>query len=143
MTTVDSTQPDNDPLKLRILVVDDSGAMRQIIRSLLRQVGVTEVDEAPDGEEALRRLRNPRLADPDVIISDLHMEGVDGLQLCNIIRRDEKIRNRSIPVVILTGDTDDMIHEVGRQLGAVEVLVKPVSAEELLETIQTAVGFTV
>ncbi len=142
MTSDAYTPAGVDLVKLRVLVVDDSGTMRKIVSRLLRQVGITEVDEAANGEAALRRLRSPRLDDPDVIISDLHMDGVDGLQLCNTIRRDKKIRNRAIPVVILTGDSDDLIHEVGLQLGATEILVKPVSAQQLLESIQTAIGFT-
>ena len=87
---------DIDPTGLRILVVDDQATMRKIVRRLLMQVGIENVDEAANGEEALARLRNPRLDDPDVIVSDLHMDGIDGLELCNTIRRDERIRNRRI-----------------------------------------------
>ena len=130
-----------DPTMLRVLIVDDQKSMRRIVRQLLKQSGITEVDEAANGEEALAWLRHPRRPDPDVIITDLHMDGVDGLELCNTIRRDKNIRNRAIPVVILTGDEDELIHEVSQQLGATNVLTKPVSAEELLEGIQNAIGF--
>ncbi len=134
---------DIDPAGLRILVVDDQATMRKIVRRLLMQVGIENVDEAANGEEALARLRNPRIEDPDVIVSDLHMDGIDGLELCNIIRRDERIRNRSIPIVVLTGDDDELIHEVSEQVGAVAVLIKPVSAKELFDSIQAAIGFSV
>ena len=134
---------DIDPAGLRVLVVDDQATMRKIVRRLLMQVGIENVDEAANGEEALARLRNPRLDDPDVIVSDLHMDGIDGLELCNIIRRDERIRNRSIPIVVLTGDDDELIHEVSEQVGAVGVLIKPVSAKELFASIQAAIGFSV
>jgi two-component system chemotaxis response regulator CheY len=134
---------DIDPAGLRILVVDDQATMRKIVRRLLMQVGIENVDEAANGEEALARLRNPRFEDPDVIVSDLHMDGIDGLELCNIIRRDERIRNRSIPIVVLTGDDDELIHEVSEQVGAVAVLIKPVSAKELFDSIQAAIGFSV
>ncbi len=132
-----------DPADLRILVVDDHATMRKIVRRLLLQVGIENVDEAANGEEALARLRNPRIDDPDVIVSDLHMDGIDGLELCNIIRRDAGIRNRSIPIVVLTGDEDELIHEVTEQVGAVGVLVKPVSAIDLFDSIQAAIGFSV
>ncbi len=128
---------------LRVLVVDDQATMRSIVRRLLLQVGINNIDEAANGEEAIAKLRNPRAKDPDVIVSDLHMDGLDGLQLCNTIRRDKHIRNRSIPIVILTGDDDELIHEVSEQVGAVEVLTKPVNAKELFDCIQTAIGFAV
>ncbi len=128
---------------LRVLVVDDQPTMRSIVRRLLSQVGINNIDEAANGEEAIAKLRNPRAKDPDVIVSDLHMDGIDGLQLCNTIRRDKHIRNRSIPIVILTGDDDELIHEVSEQVGAVEVLTKPVNAKELFDCIQTAIGFAV
>jgi CheY-like chemotaxis protein len=132
-----------DPSLFRVLVVDDHGTMRKIVRRLLKQVGINAVDEASNGEEALAKLRNPRIPDPDVIVSDLHMEGIDGLQMCNIIRRDENIRNRAIPVIILTGDEDALVHEVSRQVGAARVLTKPISAEELMDAIQHVIGINV
>ncbi len=134
---------DFDPAGLRVLVVDDQATMRPIVRRLLTQVGIDDVDEAANGEEALAKLRNPRVKDPDVIVSDLHMDGIDGLELCNIIRRDERIRNRSIPIVVLTGDDDKLIHEVSEQVGAVKVLIKPVNAKDLFDCIQIAIGFSV
>ena len=126
---------------LRVLVVDDQGTMRSIIKRLLRQGGITDVEEASDGEEALEILRKPRTKSFDLIISDLHMERIDGISMCNTIRRCEKIRDRSIPVVILTGDDDDLLHEVVQQVGAVCVLTKPVSASELFDGISSATGF--
>jgi CheY-like chemotaxis protein len=131
-----------DPSMIRVLVVDDQAAMRSIIKRLLNQSGICNVDQAPNGEEALKRLRNPRIKDPDVIISDLHMDGIDGIELCNTIRRDERIRERAIPVLILTGDEDDLIHEVSQQVGAVRIMTKPISADELFSNIQDAIGIS-
>ena len=126
---------------LRVLVVDDQGAMRSTIKRLLRQGGITDVEEASDGEQALEILRGPRTKSFDLIISDLHMERLDGISMCNRIRRCEKIRDRSIPIVILTGDDDDLLHEVVQQVGAVCVLTKPVSVSELFDGIASATGF--
>ncbi len=134
---------DIDPGILRVLVVDDQKAMRSIVIRLLKQMGITEFEEARNGDEALQKLRNPRIKDPDVIVTDLHMDGMDGLELCNTIRRDENMRSRHIPVVVLTGDEDELIHEVTMQLGAAEVLTKPVSAPELFEGIRKAIGYAV
>lgn len=65
---------------LQVLVVDDQKSMRSIIRDLLKQAGIDKVEEGVNGDEALKWLRNPRADDPDVIITDLYM---DGMELCN------------------------------------------------------------
>ena len=127
---------------LQVLVVDDQKVMRSIIRNLLKQVGIEQVEEAANGEEALKWLQNPRTNEPDVIITDLYMDGMDGMELCHKIRRSEKLRSRATPIIILTGDEDEMMHEVGRQLGAASVLTKPVNTAELLEEIQTVIGYS-
>lgn len=127
---------------LRVLVVDDQKSMRSIIRNLLKQAGIDQVEEAANGEQALKYLQNPRSHKPDVIITDLYMDGMDGMELCNAIRRNEKLRGRSTPIIILTGEEDELMHEVGRQLGAASVLTKPVNAQELLDEIQSAIGYS-
>ncbi len=129
-----------DPSTIRVLVVDDQSTMRSIVKRLLKQSGIRDVDQAASGDEALKRLRDPRAKDPDIIISDLHMEGTDGIELCNTMRRDPKIRERAIPVLILTGEEDELIHEVTRQVGAARILTKPISATELFASIEAALG---
>ena len=62
---------------IRVLVVDDQRTMRQIIRRLLSQIGVRDVDDAEDGEQALKKLRSPTADKPDIVICDLHMEKMD------------------------------------------------------------------
>ena len=77
-----------------------------------------------------------------MIISDLHMDVLDGIGLCNAIRRDKNPDIRSIPILILTGEEDEFLHEVAEQVGAQRILTKPVSAAELFQCIGRAVGFT-
>lgn len=127
---------------IRVLVIDDQRSMRSIVRRLLSQVGITDVEEAENGEQALALLRQPNFTDPDVIICDLHMDHVDGLEFCNQVRRDESIRNRAIPILVLTGDLDTMIRDVSIQVGATAVLAKPISAIDLLKEIHDAIGFS-
>ena len=124
--------------EVRVLVIDGQRGMRLILRQLLAQIGIEDVIEAADGEEAIEVLDRPDSQKPDVIICDLRLDKLDGMELCNMFRRD---KNRVTPVIILTGDSDEFLHEVARQVGAVEVLTKPVSAPELQEHIQTAIGF--
>ena len=123
---------------ISVLIIDDQRAMRSIVRQLLSQIGIDDIQEARNGEEALEFLNQPSNEDPDVIICDLHMDKMDGLEFCNQVRRDKE---HIIPIIILTGDSDEFLHEVSRQVGAVAVLTKPVSAPELQEHIQTAIGF--
>ncbi len=128
---------------IRVLVVDDQRTMREIIRRLLGQIGIHDVDDAADGEEALEKLHDLTADKPDVIICDLHMDKMDGMDFCNHVRRDKNDTVRAIPVIILTGEQDTFVHDVTKQVGATTVLVKPVSAEDLKAQIQAAVGFTI
>lgn len=124
--------------QVRVLVVDGQRGMRSILRQLLAQIGIEDVLEAKNGEEALEIIDQPENLAPDVIICDLRLDKLDGMELCNMFRRD---KDRVMPIIIVTGESDEFLHEVARQVGAVEVLTKPVSAPDLLEQIQTAIGF--
>ena len=128
---------------IRVLVVDDQRTMRKIIRQLLNQIGVQDVDDAEDGEQALEKLHHPTNDKPDIVICDLHMAKMDGLEFCNHVRRDKNEDIRAIPIIVLTGEQDTFVHDVTKQVGAATVLVKPVSAGELKTQIQAAVGFTI
>lgn len=130
-----------DLAALRVLVVDDQGTMRSIIRKLLATIGIVDSHEAQSGAAALAFLRNAKTRDPDVILCDLHMEDMDGMDFCNAVRRDEELRNRHIPIVILTGETDEFIHEVAQQVGAQKVLTKPISAPDLGRELAAVIGF--
>ena len=70
------------------------------------------------------------------------MNKMDGLQFCNFVRRDEKLRISGVPILMLTGDRDQLLHEVSRQVGVVSVLTKPITAEELKNQITGAVGYS-
>ena len=124
--------------QVRVLVVDGQRGMRSILRQLLAQIGIEDVIEARNGEEALELIDRPEVVEPDVIICDLRLDKLDGMELCNQFRLDKE---RLTPIIIVTGESDEFLHEVARQVGAVEVLTKPVSAPDLLEQIQTAVGY--
>ncbi len=127
---------------LHVLIIDDQKAMRSIVRSLLHRIGIEDIAEAENGKEALDRLHDSHAKFPDVIICDLHMNKMDGLQFCNFVRRDEKLRTSGVPILKLTGDRDQLLHEVARQVGVVSVLTKPITAEELKIQITRAVGFS-
>ena len=135
--------PDDATGSIRVLVVDDQSAMRSIIRQLLHQVGIDDVAEAENGEQALDKLRTNGDNDPDVIICDIHMDQMDGTEFCNRVRRDKAIRNRAIPILMPTGDRNRLVHEVAQQLGAAKVLTKPITAHDLLCEIEDAIGYSI
>ncbi len=127
---------------VRVMVVDDQRTMRSIVRTLLREIGITNISEAASGREALTELRAQPGREPDVVICDLHMEDMDGLQFSNLLRREKDERRRQIPVIILTGDRDELLHEVAAQVGVAEVFTKPVTAQQLKAGIESTVGFS-
>lgn len=132
---------ETDEASIRVLVIDDQRTMRSIIRQLLGSVGINNVAEAENGEQALLLVTAPMAETPDVIICDLHMNRMDGMEFCNQLRRSEDARHRGIPILILTGDEDEMLHAVSRQVGAAKILMKPIAANDLLAEIRAVIGF--
>lgn len=128
---------------LRALIIDDQTTMRRIVRTLLKQIGITSVIEAANGEEALKLVMRAGEVSPDFIICDLHMDGMDGLEFSNRLRLSKSEDIRHIPILMLSGDTDKMMHEITAQVGVKAFMKKPVSAPELQAHIAAAVGFAV
>ncbi|MCH7887748.1 MAG: response regulator [Proteobacteria bacterium] len=73
-------------VSIRVLVIDDQRTMRDIIRHLLGQVGIHDIEEAENGEEAVDLICRPGFVQPDIIICDLHMKKMDGMEFCNKMR---------------------------------------------------------
>jgi two-component system, chemotaxis family, chemotaxis protein CheY len=131
-----------DPLsEICVMIVDDQRAMRMIIRRLLSQENIENVIEAENGREALDFLLHPSNQTPDLVICDLHMANIDGLEFSNLVRRNKVPKLAGIPILILTGDHDTFMHEVTQQAGATKVLTKPISAPDLRKEIASAIGF--
>jgi DNA-binding NtrC family response regulator len=114
----------------RILVVDDDHDACEAISGLLDQSGYA-VEAAADPAHALVRLDQVR---PDLVVSDLQMPGMSGLEL---IRRIEA-RHPGTPVILITGAETGDLCTGAKRYGAVECLTKPVNPEELLWAIERA-----
>jgi CheY-like chemotaxis protein/two-component sensor histidine kinase len=117
------TAPQVEAGRARILVVDDDRAMLDATSTVLREWGYS-VDEAGDGETALRMLR---LATPDLMLVDLMMPIMDGWSLVLRMRQDRL--GEQVPVVIFTADRDAHAH--ARELNAAAALRKPFTLEDL------------
>jgi two-component system, OmpR family, response regulator MprA len=111
---------------MRILVVDDERAVRESLRRALQLEGY-EVELAADGGEALRRLAIPQ-DEPDAVVLDVLMPGIDGLEVCRRLRR----RGRTVPVLMLTARDEVEARVAGLDAGADDYVVKPFALEELL-----------
>ena len=110
----------------KILVVDDEPEAVELIEFNLKQAGFGSVS-AGDGAEALKKARS---LTPALIVLDLMMPEMDGLEVCRILRRDPA--TASIPIIMLTAKAAEMDRIVGLELGADDYLTKPFSPRELV-----------
>src|SRR5438270_2790759 len=99
-----------------ILVIDDESHIAELARLYLEKEGY-EVITAEDGDEGLRLFRTKQ---PSLIVLDLMLPGVDGLEVCRQIRRES-----SVPIIMLTARSEDVDKIVGLELGADDYLTKP------------------
>jgi response regulator RpfG family c-di-GMP phosphodiesterase len=118
---------------LRILLVDDEPALRELLRVTFEGAEVT-VAEAASGEEALAQLAREI---PDALVLDLRLPGIEGADLCRRLRRDELTVN--LPIVVLSGGDADELQRA-RRSGADEVVRKPFSPLELLSIVERLTG---
>lgn len=120
---------------LKVLVVDDQMTMRALVRSGLQQLGVKEIEEAPDGEEAFKAL----LGKPaHLVLSDFNMPKLDGLGLLRAIRSHPP--TRSTAFIMLTGRADKELVQRAVQFGVNNYLVKPFTVQTLKEKIEAVFG---
>ena len=116
---------------MRILVVDDFETMRKIIRSLLTEIGLTNVAEADDGLTALPMLQTDKF---DFLISDWNMPGMQGIDLLKAVRSDESLK--SMPVLLVTAESKrEQILEAA-QAGVNGYIIKPFTSVTLKEKLQ-------
>ncbi len=113
----------------RILTVDDSKTMRDMITFTLRGAGF-EVAEAEDGKAALNVLGAGKF---DLIITDLNMPNMDGITLIKNVRAGSQ--HRAVPILILTTESDGAKKADGKAAGATGWLVKPFNPEQLIATV--------
>jgi two-component system chemotaxis response regulator CheY len=115
----------------RVLIIDDSSATRAYIRAALEEMAEMQVSEAASGFDALRVLPRERF---DLLVVDINMPNINGLELISFIRRSET--HRDTPLLIISTEASERDRSRAMQLGANAYLAKPFTAEALAEAVR-------
>ncbi len=117
---------------MRVLIADDEAIIRLGLKAMLEEIGHEVVAAAPDGPTAVRLARSSQ---PDLVILDIKMPGLDGLAAAEAITAE-----RAVPIVILSAYSDRDLVERAASLAVHAYLVKPIRPTELAPTLEIALG---
>lgn len=121
--------------KLKVLIVDDTSTSRMLLREGLIEVGIQNILQAKDGEEALNIMRTSPC---HLIVSDFNMPKIDGLQLLQSIRTNGATQR--VPFILLTGAGDKTVLQRAAKLGLNNYITKPFTVPTLKNAIQAIFG---
>lgn len=121
---------------IRIMIVDDYATMLRILRNLLKQLEFGNVDDASDGEDALRKLKTN--GPYDLIISDWNMQPMTGIEFLKNVRADDKMKH--IPFIMITAESKAENVVAAKQAGVSNYIVKPFNAETLKMKMSSVLG---
>jgi DNA-binding response OmpR family regulator len=111
----------------KILIVEDELALQETLAYNLKHQGY-EVETASDGQTAIDKAKQ---INPDLILLDIMLPGIDGFEVCRILRKD-----MSVPILMLTARDDEIDRVVGLEVGADDYLIKPFSMRELIARVK-------
>lgn len=123
---------------LRVLVVDDSQAIRLNMKSFLRQLGFDDIDLAESAIIALDKLRANGRDYYDLVISDWHMDRMTGYELLKAVREDAKFRD--LPFIMITANNSPENVIAAKQAGVDNYLIKPFTVAALKQRIEKVLG---
>jgi CheY-like chemotaxis protein len=121
---------------LKILLVDDNHHMRVLLSEILKAVGVRQIFEASDGAQGLQMMRNHAI---DIIMTDLSMQPLDGIDFVRLLRRSPDSPNQMCPVIMITGHSTLARVQEARNAGVNEFLAKPLTARGVVERLSQVV----
>ena len=121
---------------IKILLVDDNHHMRVLIGEILRAIGVKSVFEATDGAEALNIMRREPI---DIVMTDLAMQPLDGIDFTRLLRNSPDSPNQMCPVNMITGHSTHKRVKEARDAGVTEFLAKPVTARGVIDRISQVI----
>lgn len=117
-----------------IMTVDDSTSVRQMVAFTLKNAAY-EVVEARDGKDALEKAKG---AGVHMVVTDLNMPNMDGIELIKCLRADPAYK--FVPIIMLTTESQDSKKQEGRSAGATGWIVKPFKPEQLLAVVRKVLG---
>lgn len=118
---------------MRVMLVDDSKTMRSIQRTMLNEMGVTEIEEAQDGQDALSKIGAFR---PTLVLVDWNMPNMDGLAFV----RQARSRGCAMPIIMVTTESEKTKVLVAIKAGVNNYVIKPFSTEVLAQRIEETVN---
>ncbi len=119
-------------MPVKILVVEDSPTMRQLVVFSLRSIPDVKIVEAEDGLDGLKKVQSESF---DLAMVDINMPLMDGLKLISLMRQDP--RNGNVPIVVVTTESGGEVMAKARDMGVNAFVTKPVVAGSLLKTVKT------
>ena len=123
--------------KYKILIVEDSPTMRQLMLFSLKKLSDVDLIEASDGVDALRKLPEEKF---DLVLTDINMPVMDGLKLLTMMKNNPTYKD--IPVIVITTEGRDEDRKQGMALGAHDYIPKPVQTPHLLKVVREILGIT-
>ena len=121
---------------LKILLVDDNRHMRVLLSEILKALGVRHIYEASDGAQALKSMRGQQI---DIIMTDLSMQPLDGIDFVRLLRRSPDSPNPMCPVIMITGHSTLSRVQEARNAGVNEFMAKPLTARGVVERLNQIV----
>ena len=116
---------------LKVLVVDDSATMRRIVKTILQQIGFSDIAQAENGKEALEKLKTGGFG---LVVSDCNMPVMQGIDLLRAVRADAELKG--LPFLLVTAEAQKHNIIEAAQAGVDNYVVKPFSAEALQEKLE-------
>lgn len=117
---------------MKVLLVDDNIHMRALLRRLLGLLGIRDIDEATNGQAGMVMLHACKC---DVILTDLEMQPMDGLEFTREVRTSKDSPNPQVPIIMVSGHTEIHRAQAARDSGITEFIVKPITTRDLLARI--------
>ncbi len=118
-----------------ILIIEDSSTMRSMISAIIEEMGGFVITEAGSGFEALKILPTQNF---DLIITDINMPDINGLEIVNFVKNHPNYRN--IPLIIVTTERSEEDRKKGLALGAADYVTKPFKSEDLQKVVRRIIG---
>jgi len=120
---------------MNVLIVDDYSTMLRIVRSLLKQIGFANIDEATDGSQALQMMRCKKFG---LVISDWNMEPMTGIEFLRHVRQDDGLKATPFIMVTAESKTENVVE--AKKAGVSNYIVKPFNADTLKQKIASVLG---